>query len=254
MIIVCHVCSPEGGYSYTPIPIRVCVYVSPLLLYRFWYSWFFLINLMNTGIGQSKYFILQPFSPCLICLCSSLFDFNSIFIFFDWSRSCVIQSCATLTVHCLCSGFSSVSLHCTNILNETLQLSMEGKSLDRGTWESNVTQNQKEVKSTGKCYSWPSFSLEIRLSLISASAIANYNVTLRPRLSQLACLGFAGSFAQRKITPETVRSLLLVTILSFWKPRLKLKFSCSTLKNHWKKKTNKKQKEKEKRRKELKEN
>ena len=84
-----------GGYSYTPIPIRVCVYVSPLLLYRFWYSWFFLINLMNTGIGQSKYFTLQPFSPCLICLCSSLFDFNSIFIFFDWSRSCVIQSCAT---------------------------------------------------------------------------------------------------------------------------------------------------------------
>lgn len=31
---------------------------------------------------------------------------------------------------------------------------MEGKSLDRGTWESNVTQNQKEVKSIGKCYSW----------------------------------------------------------------------------------------------------
>ena len=109
---------------------------------------------MNTGIGQSKYCILQPFSPCLICLCSSLFDFNSIFIFFDWSRSCVIQSCATLIVHCFCSGFSSVSLHCTNILNETLQLSMEGKSLDRGTWESNVTQNQKEVKSIGKCYSW----------------------------------------------------------------------------------------------------
>ena len=104
---------------------------------------------------------------------------------------------------------------------------MEGKSLDRGTWESNVTQNQKEVKSTGRsllvpenvtpglnCLQSP-FSLEIRLSLISSSAIANYNVTLRPRLSQLACLGFAGSFAQRKITPETVRSLLLVTILSF---------------------------------------
>ena len=41
------------------------------------YSWFFLINLMKTGIGQSKYCIPQPFSRCLISLCNSLFDFNS---------------------------------------------------------------------------------------------------------------------------------------------------------------------------------
>ena len=43
---------------------------------------FFLINLIKTGIGQSKYCIPQPFSRCLITLCSSLFDFNSIFIVF----------------------------------------------------------------------------------------------------------------------------------------------------------------------------
>ena len=41
-----------------------------------------LINLMKTGIGQSKYCIPQPFSPCLISLCSSLFDLNSIFFLF----------------------------------------------------------------------------------------------------------------------------------------------------------------------------
>ena len=38
-----------------------------------------LINLMKTGIGQSKYCIPQPFSRCLISLCGSLFDFNSTF-------------------------------------------------------------------------------------------------------------------------------------------------------------------------------
>ena len=35
-----------------------------------------LINLMKTGIGESKYCIPQPFSRCLISLCRSLFDFN----------------------------------------------------------------------------------------------------------------------------------------------------------------------------------
>ena len=34
---------------------------------------------MKSGIGQSKYSIPQPFSPCFISLCSSLFYFNSIF-------------------------------------------------------------------------------------------------------------------------------------------------------------------------------
>ena len=33
---------------------------------------------MVTGIGQSKYCIPQPFSRCLINLCSILFDFDSI--------------------------------------------------------------------------------------------------------------------------------------------------------------------------------
>ena len=50
------------------------------------YSRFFLINLMTTGIGQSKHCIPQPFSRCLISLCSSLFYFNCIFNFFDLSR------------------------------------------------------------------------------------------------------------------------------------------------------------------------
>ena len=60
------------------------------------YSRFFLINLMTTGIGQSKHCIPQPFSRCLITLCSSLFYFNCIFNFFDLSRWCLIQRWATL--------------------------------------------------------------------------------------------------------------------------------------------------------------
>ena len=35
-------------------------------------------NLMKTGFGRSKYCIPQPFTRCLISLCSSLFDFDSI--------------------------------------------------------------------------------------------------------------------------------------------------------------------------------
>ena len=45
-------------------------------------SWFVLINLMKTGIGQSKYCTSQRLSRCLISLCSNLFDFQfSIFFF-----------------------------------------------------------------------------------------------------------------------------------------------------------------------------
>ena len=62
------------------------------------YSWFFPINLMKTGIGQSKYCIPQSFSCCLICLCNSLFYFNSIFIFFDWSRSYFLTQRWSFTV------------------------------------------------------------------------------------------------------------------------------------------------------------
>ena len=39
-----------------------------------------LINLMKTGIGESKYCIPQPFSRCLISLCRSLlslFNFST---------------------------------------------------------------------------------------------------------------------------------------------------------------------------------
>ena len=63
---------------------------------------------MKTGDGQSKYCIPQPFSRCLISLCSCLFDFNSIFIFSDLSRSCSIQRWAKLIVQGFCSGFSSL--------------------------------------------------------------------------------------------------------------------------------------------------
>ena len=72
----------------------------------------FLISLMKTGIGQSRYCIPQPFSRCLMSLLHCFFfHFNSIFIFFDWSRSCSIQRWATLIVHGFCSAFSSLSLH-----------------------------------------------------------------------------------------------------------------------------------------------
>ena len=33
---------------------------------------------MKTGFGRSKYCIPQPFSHCLISLCNSLFDIDSI--------------------------------------------------------------------------------------------------------------------------------------------------------------------------------
>ena len=58
------------------------------------------INLMKTGIGQWKYYIPQPFSRCLISLCSSLFYFNSIntweirgSVFFSsiWILQCVLR-------------------------------------------------------------------------------------------------------------------------------------------------------------------
>ena len=51
-----------------------------------------LINLMKTGIGQSKYCIPQPFSRCLISLCSSLFGFNSIFSIFSTDHDLVCSN------------------------------------------------------------------------------------------------------------------------------------------------------------------
>ena len=47
-------------------------------IYSVYSSCFSQINLMKTGIGQSKYCIPQPFSHCLISLCRSLFDFDSM--------------------------------------------------------------------------------------------------------------------------------------------------------------------------------
>ena len=64
-----------------PSPPKAKKRVSAVLFYGSIYSeysWFFLINPMKTGIGQSKYCIPQPFSRCLISFCSSLFDFNSV--------------------------------------------------------------------------------------------------------------------------------------------------------------------------------
>ena len=64
------------------------------------YTYAIYINPMKTGIGQWKYCIPQPFSRCLISLCSSLFDFNSIntweirgSVFFSsiWILQCVLR-------------------------------------------------------------------------------------------------------------------------------------------------------------------
>ena len=74
------------------------------------YSRFFLINLMTTGIGQSKHCIPQPFSRCLISLCSSLFYFNCIFNF----RLIAIMFDPTLSYidrYGFAVVFSSLSLH-----------------------------------------------------------------------------------------------------------------------------------------------
>jgi len=71
-------------FSATPYHVIPCNF--HLLFYSSIYSvklWLFLINLMKTGISQSKYCKSQPFSCCFISLCSSLFNINSIFIFFD---------------------------------------------------------------------------------------------------------------------------------------------------------------------------
>ena len=45
---------------------------------------------MTTGIGQSKYCLPQPFSACLISLCSSLFDFNSTFTLYLFSYTIAV--------------------------------------------------------------------------------------------------------------------------------------------------------------------
>ena len=64
-------------YHVIPYNFRLLFHSS---IYSAVYSWFFLINMMKTGIGQSKYCVPQPFSRCLISLCSSLFYFNSIYV------------------------------------------------------------------------------------------------------------------------------------------------------------------------------
>ena len=61
-------------YHDIPCNFRLLLYSSIYSVY----SWFLLINLMKTVIGQSKYCIPHPLSRCLISLCISLFDFNSI--------------------------------------------------------------------------------------------------------------------------------------------------------------------------------
>ena len=66
---------PSSLLAATPYHVIPCNFL--LLFYSSIYSvysWFFLINL-KTGIGQSKYCLRQPFSRCLISLCSGLFDF-----------------------------------------------------------------------------------------------------------------------------------------------------------------------------------
>ena len=86
LLSLCNLYLFFGLFFLAATPYHVIPCNSRLLFYSSIYSvysWFFLINLMKTAIGQSKYCILQPFSRCLISLCSSLFYFNSIFIFFD---------------------------------------------------------------------------------------------------------------------------------------------------------------------------
>ena len=61
-------------YHVIPCNFRLLLYSSIYSVY----SWFLQINLMKTVIGQSKYCTPHPLSRCLISLCISLFDFNSI--------------------------------------------------------------------------------------------------------------------------------------------------------------------------------
>ena len=65
-------------------------------------SWFFLINLMKTSIGwRVEILFTSVFFTIVWSVFAVVFltTFNSIFIFFDWLRSCLIQRCSTLIVH-----------------------------------------------------------------------------------------------------------------------------------------------------------
>ena len=81
---LCNLYLLGGLFFLVATPYHVIPYNFRLLfhssIYSAVYSWFFLINMMKTGIGQSKYCVPQPFSRCLISLCSSLFYFNSIYV------------------------------------------------------------------------------------------------------------------------------------------------------------------------------
>ena len=95
--------------SYHVTSVYYCTVVSILYIRDFsWKTWWTLIL-----ASRNNAYLRLAFSRCLVSLCTSLFSFNSIFIFLDWSRSCLIQRRATLIVHGFCSGFSSLNLHCS---------------------------------------------------------------------------------------------------------------------------------------------
>ena len=61
---------------------------------------------MKTGIGQSKYCISRLFSRCLISLCSSLFDFNSI----EWVSN------IKLNTDCICPELQASECDISHLL------------------------------------------------------------------------------------------------------------------------------------------
>ena len=64
------------------------------------------------------------------------FDFNSNFIFLDWSRLRLIQRWATLIVHDVCSGFSNVNLHYkeSEFIHFKMKITNCGIYRDINTW------------------------------------------------------------------------------------------------------------------------
>ena len=62
----------------SPMPCNFRLLFYSSIYFAYWKI--FLVNVVKTGIGQSKYCIPQPFSRCLDSFWSSLFDFNLILL------------------------------------------------------------------------------------------------------------------------------------------------------------------------------
>ena len=83
---------------------------------------------MKTGIGQSKYCTPQPFSRCLISLCSSLFDLNCIFyqLLINNEDIFVLMFC------CINYNYLSILGVCLNVAGRESRVEVAGAGAGKG--------------------------------------------------------------------------------------------------------------------------